>query len=408
MSSPGLASFLKSIEEESFGTLRQLVAINSFTLNRAGLNANVDLCSHMFEPLGFAVQRVPSVDPRSGDHLFLSKPGKSGQKLLMVAHLDTVFSLEQEKEDGHVWREEGDRIYGPGTADMKGGVVLMAMVCRALREVEPTLFQDLGLELCLNATEESGCEDFPRLARAKAQGALACLVYESGKVGKAGSAICTSRKGSAGFFIDVQGKAAHSGENHAQGASAIRELARLVERIEAMTDHVKGLTFNVGLVSGGTVVNAVPGRASCQVDLRALTRQDYDAGRMAMQGLSGEGSVASQEGGFRCRIKVREIPRYGPWPENEASRRLAKTFQAAAKVLGQGLTLRAAGGASDGNHLADLAPTLDELGPLGANIHCSANKPDLGLEPEYALKSSFFDRAMLNVEAIKRIAKGEG
>lgn len=403
------AAFLNSIEAESLEHLREMVSINSFTLNRQGALQNADYCTRLFEPLGFKARRVPSVNPLAGDHLFLSRAGSGAGNLLLVAHLDTVFPVEQEKQDGHVWRQEGDRLYGPGTADMKGGIVLIHMVLRALQKSSPQLFDSLSWDILINGTEETGCSDFPVLATSYVRpGTLACLVFEAGFKAEGGSSICMARKGSGGFRIEVEGKGAHSGENHPEGASAVREMARLIERIESLTDYSKGLTFNVGQVEGGTVVNAVPSRAWAMIDMRAITREEYDRGRALVQAMAGEGTVRSAEGGFTCRVKVTDVPRYPPWPESESSRALAECYHEAAQGLGLVLKPRLAGGASDANHFAGLVPVIDEVGPLGAHIHCSVHRPEAGQEQEYAYKSSFVERALLNVEAIHRIAVGGG
>ncbi len=404
-----LAGFLSSIEEKSLGHLKDMAAINSFTFNRQGVNQVVAYCADLFKPLGFNAKRVPSNDPRCGDHLFLSRPGNGKGKLILVGHLDTVYPAEQEKEDGHVWFEEGDRIYGPGVADMKGGIVLIHMILQALREKDPVFFDSIHWDILINATEETGCEDFPVLARAYAgPGTIACLVYEAGFVkpgGEKRSTLCVSRKGSARFRLEVEGKAAHSGENHAQGASAIRELARKIEQIESLTDYDRQLTLNVGVVSGGKVVNTVPPKAACDVDLRAVTLEDFKKGKEMILALAGPGTVKSADGSFTCQLKVLPEAGYPPWPENDPSQDLFTVFSKAAGDLGLQLFARKAGGASDGNHFYDLVPTVDELGPLGANIHCSIHRPEKGLEREFVLRSSFVERALLNVAVIQTLAK---
>lgn len=406
------AGFLASVEAKSLGHLRDMVGINSFTFNRAGLNQVVGYCADLFKPLGFNAQRVPSRNARCGDHLFLTRPGKGPHRLVLVAHLDTVFPPEQEKEDGHVWLEEGDRIYGPGTADMKGGIVLIHMILQALREKEPVLFDSIHWSVLINATEETGCEDFPPLARAHADpGTLACLVYECGFVrpdGPKNSTLCVSRKGSARFHLEVEGKAAHSGENHAQGASAVREIARKIEQIESWTDYAKQLTLNVGVVSGGKVVNTVPPSAACDIDLRAVSPEDFKKGQDMILSLAGPGTVRSADGSFTCQLKVHSEAGYPPWPENDPSHELFGVFSKAAEGLGLRLAARKAGGASDGNHFYDLVPTVDELGPLGANIHCSIHRPEKGLEREYVLRSSFVERALLSLEVIQALAGRAG
>jgi glutamate carboxypeptidase len=347
--------------------LRRLVEVNSFTGNREGVREVGRIVEQAFSPLGFRARRI-------GDHLALEKGGAGGPRLLLVGHLDTVYP------ENFPWREEGGRIFGPGVCDMKGGIVVMWM---ALSGFCP------DVALLFNATEEGGCADFPPLARSFVTPATrACLVYEPGLEEGGRTTVVTERKGSGRFRIDVTGRQAHSGHSHERGASAIRELARVVERIEAATDRARGVTFNVGTIEGGTTVNSVPGRASASLDLRAWTPEDFARGRALALGLEGEGSIPG------TRVEVAELPGYPPWPLNEGSRRLGEL----ACALDRGIVAGRRGGGSDGCHLWDVVPTLDGLGPVGRNAHVST-----GPDPESVDAGSFRPRAELSVALFRRL-----
>lgn len=354
--------------------LRRLVQVNSFTGNRYGVRLVAEILKDLFARLGFEGRYV-------GDHLVLEKVGALGPRVLLVGHMDTVY-----REDWP-WREEGGRILGPGVCDMKGGLVVMWM---ALSEVADAG----GITILLNASEEGGCEDFPLLARSfvtpRTQG---CLVFEPGLEAEGTSTtIVVQRKGSGRFRIDVTGREAHSGHAHDKGASAIRELARVVERIEARTDYARGVTFNVGTIEGGTTVNSVPGRASASLDLRAWTPEDFAWGCDQALALSGEGSVRG------TRVEVTELPGYPPWPENAGSRVLGETACSLGRDLGLDLVAGRRGGGSDGCHLWDLVPTLDGLGPVGRNPHVAT-----GPEPESVDPGSFEPRARLAAALLRKL-----
>jgi len=351
--------------------LRRLVEVNSFTRNRAGVLQVREIVEGMFLPLGFRARRI-------GDHLALEREGVRGPRLLLIGHLDTVYP------ENFPWREEGTRIHGPGVCDMKGGIVVMWM---ALRESCP------NVTLLFNATEEGGCADFPPLARSfVTPDTRACLVYEPGLEADGATTLVVQRKGSGRFRVSVTGREAHSGHSHEKGASAIRELARVVERIEAQTDPKRGVTFNVGTIEGGTTVNSVPGSASASLDLRAWTREDFAWGRETALALAGPGSVPG------TRVEVAELPGYPPWPENDRSRKLGEMACALGTELGMKLVAQRRGGGSDGCHLWDLVPTLDGLGPVGRNAHV-AHGPD----PESVDPASLAPRAKLSAALFRKL-----
>src|SRR5437899_5382573 len=122
-----IASLKDSLESrmpEALEMLRKMVGMNSFTANREGVNRLGKFTAECFEPLGFTAEFVPSANPEYGEHLVLSRRGRSTKNLAMISHLDTVFPPEEEARNDFRWRREGDRIYGPGIVDIKGGTVM--------------------------------------------------------------------------------------------------------------------------------------------------------------------------------------------------------------------------------------------------------------------------------------------
>ncbi|MCX8107672.1 MAG: hypothetical protein N3G20_02595, partial [Verrucomicrobiae bacterium] len=119
---------LRSLERRlpaGLDVLRQMVEINSWTENRAGVNRLGELTAEVFGELGFRAERVASENPAFGDHLFLTRRGEGDIALALISHLDTVFPPEEEEQNGFRWRVDGDRVYGPGTHDIKGGTVMI-------------------------------------------------------------------------------------------------------------------------------------------------------------------------------------------------------------------------------------------------------------------------------------------
>jgi glutamate carboxypeptidase len=402
-----LQTQLTEREPAMLDLLRRLVAINSHTRNRAGVLANAELICAAFEPLGFRLERLPDDDPARGDHLCLQRRGDRPGAIALVSHLDTVYTSAQEAANQFRWREDGDRIYGPGVADVKGGSALIWLVLSTLARAEPELFQALEWIVLFNAAEEEGNRLFPPWARGKlANRPRALLVYEPGNRSTTGSGECvtTSRRGSSRFVVETFGREAHAGAAHQRGASAIRQLARTIERIESMTDYSAGSTCNVGIIEGGMASNTVPGWARAEVDARAESREAQAQQIAALLALSGDGEIVSAEDPFRCRVSVHQTSCYPPWPESAASRELAELAAQLAAESGIDLHGERRGGASDANHLWDLAPTLCSLGPLGAHIHSSIHDPARGLFQESIERHSIVPRALLSCRLIERIA----
>ena len=382
--------------------LAQMVRINSFTSNWQGVNQLGDLTATGFAELGFTTARVPSVNPQYGNHLVLTRPGRSGRKIGLVTHLDTVFPPDEEARNDFSWRREGERVYGPGTVDIKGGTVVIYMMLDAIRALAPDVYNDVTWIVLADASEEAEAADFGALCVEKlAPDALACLVFEGGYVSATAKElnVVVARKGMAVYRLLVDGKGAHAGAAHALGANAIVQMADVIQKVAAMTDYERNLTFNVGTVAGGTVVNRVPHLATATVEMRVFDPVVYDEALARMLALNGYASVFSQDG-FACQVSVEVMRRLPAWPVNPETDRLFDIWARAAATAGFRAIREHRGGLSDGNHFWHALPTLDALGPSGGNAHCSERSADGSKDQEFALVPSFVPKAALNALGI--------
>lgn len=393
-------------EARARAELRRLVELNSFTRHAAGVDANGDIVAALFEELGFVAERIAPANPRHGSHVVLrtsaGSPDRRG-RIVLVSHLDTVYPPEIEERHHFGWREDGTRITGPGVADIKGGTIVAWLALRALRDTAPEVFERAPLTVLMNAAEEEGTQDFPDLARAEVgSDARACLVFECCTVRPSGArSLTVARRGAGRLIVEAHGRAAHAGSAHECGANAIRELARAVERIEELSRPDDGVTYNVGRIEGGQVVNSVPAWARAFVDIRARRVEDYEPALAAIAAMSGEGSVRARSDGFACTLAVTRLPGYTPWPENDASLVLARRAIAVGARLGLSLETEHRAGASDGNHVWHLTPTIDALGPCGCNIHCAEDDPARGKHQESIEAASIAERAWLAAALIE-------
>ena len=391
---------------EALRFLERLVAVNSFTANRAGVLHNAELVAAQFRELGFAEERVPAENPLFGDHQFLRRSGKGSNAVMLVTHLDTVYPEEEEKRHGFSWQVEAERIYGPGVNDNKGGTVMIWLVLSALRDFAPEVFESLSWDIAANAAEEELVPDFPQLCLARMpRECRAALVFEACGGSGRGMSLARCRKGSANMRVYVEGRGAHAGSRHREGANAIVEIAKVIDRIARVTDYSRELTVNVGSIKGGGPVNRVPHFAECEFNMRAFDEAILQTGIDAMFALENEpASVRAVSDGFACRVKVQLLNRNPAWPQSARTDDLIELWMQAADRLGLQLRAEPRGGLSDGNYLSRFVPTLDGLGPFGLNGHSSERSPDGSKLPEYAVVSSFLDMGAINVAAIRELA----
>ena len=352
------ADWLVGRLEEMEGALAALVEVNSWTENPEGGRKVGALLREHFAMPGLAAEVVAST--RYADHLVFRSGGAPGRApVALVGHLDTVFPPG--KFEGY--RRDGALRRGPGVLDMKGGLVVIAWALKALA-ASGGLERLPPLRLVVVSDEEVGSPEGARVIREAIGGAQACLVFESGR---AGDAIITRRKGTGMAVATASGKAAHAGNAHQEGANALWAIARFVDRVQQLTDYPRGLTVNVGKVTGGQGKNTVPDHAVAEVDLRFCTRADgedlvrrfHEAAREAAAGVPG------------TRVEVQGGVAREPLERTEASGALLQAYGACAHAsgLGRGEAPLVGGGSDASTSSAMGIPSIDGLGPRGKGFH---------------------------------------
>lgn len=351
----------------------QWVSIESPTRHVAGVNAVLDAVAEQVASTGVGLERAPGHDGL-GDILVLrAGPRTSAPSTLILSHVDTVHPIGT-LASGLPCRIEGDRLYGPGVYDMKGGACL---ALSAFLDVAVAGMAAGPVTYVFTPDEEIGSPTSRALIEAEARGARRVLVTEPGRDG---GKVVTGRKGVGRFDVVVEGRPAHSGTRHQDGRSAIREAARQILAIEAMTDYARGITTTVGLVSGGTAANVVPQWARFAVDLRAVDAASAEERCAAILALAPTDPDV--------RISVQGGMNRPPWPRSEGDAALYRLAEAHARDFAMPFgEVPLTGGGSDGNFTAALGvPTLDGLGIDGDGAHTLQ---------EYGLISSIAPRAEL-------------
>ncbi len=342
--------------DELLAGIRTWVEIESPTTDAAAVNRVADRVQQDYAAIGAAIERTPGRDG-FGDHLLVTSPwGDPGAPgILVLSHIDTVHAIGN-LADLNPFRVEGDVAYGPGIYDMKGGAHIAFAAMRHLVRAGRTT--RLPIRHLLVSEEEVGSPTSREIIEREARRAVAVLVTEPAREG---GKIVTARKGTARFTMQVKGRAAHSGTRHQDGRNAIKELARQIIDLEAMTDYATGLTVNVGVIEGGTRANVVPAEARAEFDMRVPNPEISEqaiARVMAITPYDPDCTVTITGGLNR--------------PGYEKSPEIAKLFDHAKRLaadIGFELKDLATGGGSDGNFTASIAPTLDGLGVDGKGAH---------------------------------------
>jgi glutamate carboxypeptidase len=360
--------------ERLLSRLERWVRTNSFTANVEGVNAVGEQLAEAFVALGLTLERRKGEEV--GDHLCFrtpawesaargdgATPGEAAGRLaprsglLLVGHHDTVFP----PGTFEVWEREGDLLRGPGVLDMKGGLLVAWAGLAALAEVGA--LAALPLAVVSVADEEIGSPESRPFLEGVARDAGAALVFESGREG---DRIVTRRKGTGKLFVTARGRAAHAGNHHAEGVNAIRALARFIDRLEGLTDYERGVTVNVGIVSGGSSANTVPAHAECAADFRLERVAD---GVALMRSAEALARTVERETG--ATLVLRGGVRRPPLERTAASAALFDRYAACAAAAGLGHEeCPLVGGGSDANTVGALGvPAIDGLGPRGRGFH---------------------------------------
>lgn len=355
-----ILAYMRQREPQMVELLGRLVETESPSLDREATGRLVDLLEAELRQLGCTTERRPQ--ERYADHLLARYwPGggsaaasRPDGQLLVLCHIDTVWPVGET-----AWRpfrvEEG-RAYGPGSMDMKGGVVQALYALRALGELG--IAPSRPVVLLFNTDEEVGSPTSRPLIEEQARLSRAVFVLEPAE----GVSIKTFRKGVGQFRVRVEGRAAHAGADHQRGVNAIEELAHQIIRIQGLTDYATGTTLNVGVVTGGSRSNVVPASAEASVDCRVCSMTEAHRILETMRALRPVNPAAKLvvEGGVNR-------------PPMERSPAIAAIFERARALgaeLGLDITEAGTGGASDGNFTAALGlPTLDGLGAVGEGGH---------------------------------------
>ena len=330
--------------------IETLVRLESPSTSKPAVDACGAALAAMLEQSGATVTRYPQA--QRGDHLRAEFGEGSGQ-VLLLGHFDTVWDVGQMAR--MPLREESGRLYGPGIYDMKASIAVAILAVKALAA---TGTRRRVVKLW-TTDEEIGSETSRALIEAQAKQSAAVLVLEPSLPG---GAVKTQRKGCGEFTLTVTGVSAHAGIDPRKGVSAIHELAHQIVALEAFRDLDRGISVNVGVVSGGTRGNVVAEQAQAVIDVRVPTMDDAARIEAAVRALRPRNPA--------IRLEITGSVARPPLERGAGVARLYEIAKQVAAELGRDLAEGGTGGGSDGNFTAAIGvPTLDGLGPEGDGAH---------------------------------------
>ena len=345
--------------------LEEVVNIDSGTGDIEGGRKLAAIFKPRLEALGMSVETIPAEAANLPENLVATLKGVGKGRILLIAHLDTVF--EPGTAAKRPFKRADERLTGPGVGDEKGGVVEVIYALQILKDLG---FKDFGqITLLIETSEERGSPGTRKL--------IARLLTEADvelnlEPGDPPDALTVWRKGSNSFYIDVKGRPAHAGVAPQEGRNAALELIHQLEAIKQFPTSGEGLTANLTLMSAGARYNIIPEDASAAINVRVRDKADVEKVAHALE-TSARTTVIPD-----TKVTIRREASFPPLPDNPATDALAD--RAAAIYAGLGMKIgRAGNGGASESALAHEAgvPALDGLGPVGGKFHSEEEYVDL-------------------------------
>lgn len=366
--------WLEQHHAEMVDSLKTLVNLESGSTDIEGVRNVRNQIAIWLEKKGILTERI---ETDAGLPALWASVGNEAQEpaIFLTGHMDTVFSSGTVAE--RPFRQDGERAYGPGVADMKSGLVMNIFVLMAFHELErqEAIQISCPIKILFTPDEEIGSLQGRQLIQQYIRGAQAVFNAEPARMN---GNLVSARKGGDSFSIEVKGRAAHAGVNHDHGISAIEALARIISKVHALTDYSTGITTNIGVIQGGQTSNTIADKATAKLDVRFVQvaqRDDLHAQLLrcvAEHGVDGAIVTLTHLAGF--------LPFEDKW-----SAELLAQYQQQAQRIGFEVDGEFTGGCSDAGWTSALeVPTLCGTGPIGGWAHT---------DREFCELSSFVPRA---------------
>ncbi|WP_318841532.1 M20 family metallopeptidase [Metabacillus halosaccharovorans] len=365
-----IETYLETKEQEMYELLERIVNTDSGTYDKEGVDTVGDILIEKFEEIGMDVK--VHYEEKLGNHLEIKASRDHDPKILIIAHMDTVFPKgEAEKRP---FKVIGDKAFGPGVNDEKASHVQVLYALKALKEAGSDAYKNV--HIIFNSDEEIGSPTSKPLIKQVAENKQYSLVVECSRPN---GGLVTERKGVGQFTLDVKGKSAHSGVDPERGRSAIEEISHKIIKLQKLNNYDEGISVNVGLVQGGTSTNTIPSVARADIDVRFNNEQQAADIVKKITEISQEEHVS----GTVTKLKG-DISR-PPMLKTSETEQLMNVIHEAADDLGITIREVSSGGGSDASFTASEGiPTVDGMGPMGEFSHSEKEEyTDLKTFPQF-------------------------
>ncbi len=364
MVDPAVGQAALQIAARAERELDALVAVSSPSGDVSGAEEAMALCAALL-PAEARIERLDCSTPGSAQDLVATITGSGQRRVLLLGHIDTVISHASHAP----LQRDGDRLYGPGAADMKGGVILALGVARALA-ADPSAFA----ELCVLLVTDEEWRTQPFVHAERFRSFDACLCFEAGeRTAEGQEGVVVKRKAAGTLRVRAAGRAAHSGSAPDRGRNALLALSQTAIAIARHHNPTGANKLSVvpTILRSGDAFNVVPAAGELIFDLRSEQLENFQAVLEA---------VDSEIGGVALAAAMERV-----WPGMDSGPATASLLARAGDRLGRAIVGVARGGASDASHFASSIPiTVDGLGPRGGGAHT----PE-----EFVLRDSLYARA---------------
>ena len=364
-----ITELLGRYETQIYEDFERVVNINSFSGNPEGIERMHDALLEIAAQIGVTLETTYSTQ-KQRPHLSYNKT-LTKDFYAMVGHFDTVHPPQSDFQT--MWEEDG-LLRGPGTNDMKSGVIVALYALAILQTLFPQT--TLPLKALFNSDEEIGSPDSEEIIRDMFVGATGGFVFEPGR--REGNAVVTARKGIFGLEIEIIGKPVHSGVEPWNGINAVVEASHIVIALEALNDYEHGISVGCNQIEGGIAANVVAPHCRLTVDARYVKPEQEAILKQAIERILNAPTVTG------ATIKYTFKHGRPPLDKTEASEALYQSYSAVSERLDIPCTQQATGGVSDANFLSSMGiPVIDGVGAVGDNSHT---------KEEYTIKHSVLDR----------------